>query len=69
MQLTDDVLLIYPLESILNKLVNELNGLEHKIDFTYEMETNNILLFLDIMPNRTCRIWFPPGDTRRLNLI
>lgn len=39
--------------TILPNIVNKLNNLELKIDFTFETETNNALTFLDIMLKRT----------------
>ena len=45
----DDVLLIYPRRTKLEELVNKLNNVEPSIKFTYELEVNNNLPFIDTL--------------------
>ena len=48
----DDVLLIHPRRTKIPDLVNELNRIEPSIQFTYELEENNKLPFLDVLLHR-----------------
>ena len=45
----DDILLIYPQDLDLHSITDRLNNLEPSIKFTYELEFNNTLPFLDIL--------------------
>lgn len=38
---------------MLPDILNKFNSVESTIDFSFDSETNNALLFLDIMLNRT----------------
>ena len=48
----DDVLLLYPRRTKLEELVNKLNNVEPSIKFTYELENDNKLPFLDTLLHR-----------------
>ena len=48
----DDVLIIYPRRTKIDELVNKLNNVEPSIKFTYELENNNNLPFLDTLLHR-----------------
>ena len=45
----DDILLIYPQDLDLHRITDRLNNVEPFIKFTYELESNSTLLFLDIL--------------------
>ena len=44
-----DILLIYPQDLYLHSITDRLNNVEPSIKFTYELESNNTLAFLDIL--------------------
>ena len=44
----DDILLIYPQDLNLDRITNRLNNVEPSTKFTYELESNNTLPFLDV---------------------
>ena len=46
---SDDILIIYPKVHNIPSIVQKLNHVEPIINFTYELEKNNSLLFLDIL--------------------
>ena len=48
----DDVLIIYPRRTKLEELVNKLNNVEPSIKFTYELENDNNLPYLDTLLHR-----------------
>ena len=45
----DDILLIYPQDLYLHSITDRLNNVEPSIRFTYELEYNGTLTFLDIL--------------------
>ena len=45
----DDILLIYTQDLDLHSITDRLNNVEHSIKFTYELESNSTLPFLDIL--------------------
>ena len=45
----NDILIIYPKEYNIPQIVQNLNQVEPSINFTYKLEKNNSLLFLDIL--------------------
>ena len=45
----DDILIIYPKEHSIPQIVQKLIQVEPSINFKYELEKNNSLLFLDIL--------------------
>ena len=48
----DDVLCLWPINDNLNNFFNNLNNLVESIKFTFEIEINNILPFLDVLIHR-----------------
>ena len=47
----DNILLIYPQDLDLHSINDRLNNVEPSIKFTYELESNSIQSFLDILTN------------------
>ena len=45
----ENILLIYPQNLDLHSITDRLNNVESSIKFTYELESNNTLPFLDIL--------------------
>ena len=45
----DGILLIYPQDLDLHSIIDRLNNVEPSIKFTYELESNSTLPFLDIL--------------------
>ena len=45
----DDILLIYPQDLDLHSIIYRLNNVEPSVKYTYELESNNTLPFLDIL--------------------
>ena len=52
----DDILSIYPKEHNIPQIVQKLNQVEPRVNFTYELEKNNSSPFLDIFSKKTTKI-------------
>lgn len=52
----DDLFLIIPRDKI-DRILQKFNSQEERIQFTYEIESNGRLLFLDVIRNETTRMF------------
>ena len=63
----DDVFLVFRSTSEIEPLHEYMNSLHENIQFTYEMEYNNCLPFIDVKVKRSDKYqtsqWFIPTDT------